>query len=235
MASGPPSALAWWLWPRLWSEAGQGAAPPSPSLHPAHVRSRVQPGICSWQSQQSAGSWQGVGSRHPPRCWIHPWIHQEEQQGSPLCFASLKSQMLQFCCLDEATRGFLAQDGCSKNPMGPSGQRGRWQLQKNGIYRLSIQLEPGEIFNQNFAKMAEPTLGGGAVGTKGHIEMCHHTAGETADTRRKGLKQAKKNIFAPSIPALPKQQGLSESQEFGGLWKFHCMREFCVPALESAT
>lgn len=67
-------------------------------------------------------------------------------------------------------------------------------------------------------------------------------AQETAETRRKSLKKAKKRTFLhlPS-PALPKQQGFSASQDFWGALEIPCVQEFTasagsrLPALDSAT
>lgn len=147
--------------------------PSSPvSLHPAHVRSRVQPGICSWQSQHGPGCWQGASSRHPPWCWIHPWVHQEEQRGSLLCFDSLK---IPNPAVLLPTRGVLAAPSTPGIPQ-PHQQPGREVAAPKKM--AFIHLEPGEIFNQNFAKKAKPNHDEGAEGTKGHAGMCHHTGEE---------------------------------------------------------
>lgn len=194
--------------------------PSSPvSLHPAHVRSRVQPGICSWQSQHGPGCWQGASSRHPPWCWIHPWVHQEEQRGSLLCFDSLK---IPNPAVLLPTRGVLAAPSTPGIPQ-PHQQPGR-EVAAPKKWHLSIWSRE-KSSTRTLQKWPNPTMMREQRGQKDTLgcvtTLVRSRAQETAETREKSLKKTKKITFfhLPS-PALPKQQGLSASQDFGGLWKF---------------
>lgn len=73
VASRPPSPLAWWLCPRLWSEAGHGAVPPPPChciLHTSGAESSLgfAPGkastVLAAGRERVPGTHRGVGSTH---------------------------------------------------------------------------------------------------------------------------------------------------------------------------
>lgn len=238
--------------PELSRAQGCPSFPVAGSAVPAHVRSRVQPEISSWQSQQSPGSWQGVRSRHPPWCWIRPWIRQEEQEGSPLCFAALKIPN---------PAGFMDGWGYKGSPCsGQLPQAPPWAPQPHQQperevaapkkWDLWAQYPTGARSQEKsstraFQKWQNPTSTGEQWEQRDPLGCATTLVGsraqETADTRRKDLKRAKKNIFAPSIIPCPAKAAGASQEFWGGSLEIPGMQEFSgpagshLPARESAT
>lgn len=185
-ASRPPSLLACLLWAtllscELWKEAGQQGSPllllsPDQRCLLASGWSTVQPGLCSWQSQQMPGSCRGVGVgfRDPLWCWVLPQIHpgrairvtppfccsENPKSGSFSSWVMLQGVSL----LRAAAPGIHGGSPAPSAGLGelslpsPGSQGGRRQLRQvvfMGLISIWIQ-QAGEVSNQHFAKMAKP-------------------------------------------------------------------------------
>lgn len=120
-----------------------GFSPPSPvtrSTVPARRQAGAEsslgfaPGKAS-RRLAPAGKWEWVLETHRS-AWSFPRSTQEEQSGSPLHFAALKTtNPAGFFFLGDATRGLLAPDSCPRHPCGlpsPISRPGRAQPSLTG-------------------------------------------------------------------------------------------------------
>lgn len=162
VASGPPSPLPWWLWPRLWSEAGTGLC-----LLPRHCILHTS------GAESSLGFAPGRASRvlAPGRERFQaPTVVLDPPMDSPggaakvtpvFCF----SENPKPCGFASWVRLRGVRRAAPSTPWAPSAAReGGGSSQKNGIHRLSIQLEKSST--RTWQKWQKPALAGEQWGQK---------------------------------------------------------------------